>query len=102
MRELRTQPLGAGQTDTETRSVTRLAPPWKVIVLDDPVSLMSYVTSVLRKVFGYGETKARRLMLEVHHSGRSVVWTGGREHAEIYVTKLQGYHLLSKLERVEA
>ncbi len=63
---------------------------------------MNYVTSVLRKVFGYGETKARRLMLEVHHTGRSVVWTGGREQAEISVAKLQGYHLLTKLERAEA
>ncbi len=102
MRRLRTPPLGAEQTDTETRSRTQLAPPWNVIVLDDPVSLMNYVTSVLRKVFGYGETKARRLMLEVHHTGRSVVWTGGREQAEISVAKLQGYHLLTKLERAEA
>ena len=32
----------------------------------------------------------------------SVVWTGGREQAEIYVQKLQAHHLLATLERVDA
>jgi ATP-dependent Clp protease adaptor protein ClpS len=84
------------QTSTETKE--RLAPPWNVVVHDDPVTLMSYVTRVFRQVFGYSEQKARRLMLEVHESGRSVVWTGGREEAEVYVHKLQSYHLLTSLE----
>ncbi len=84
--------------ETDTSTLTRLAPPWNVIVHDDPVTLMSYVTDVFMKVFGYAETKARRLMLEVHNSGRSVVWTGGREKAEVYAHKLQGYHLLTSLE----
>lgn len=84
------------QTDTDTRS--KLAPPWNVVVHDDPVTLMTYVTRVFMKVFGYPETKARHLMLEVHRSGRSVVWTGDRERAETYVQALQGYHLLTSLE----
>ena len=84
------------ETDTKTRS--RLAPPWNVVVHDNPVTLMSYVTKVFRDVFGYGEQKARQLMLEVHNDGRSVVWTGGREKAETYAQKLQGYHLLTSLE----
>jgi ATP-dependent Clp protease adaptor protein ClpS len=88
------------QTKTEARE--RLAPPWNVIVHDDPVTLMSYVTRVFRQVFGYAEPKARRLMLEVHNTGRSVVWTGGREEAETYVHKLHGYYLLASLEPAEA
>ena len=87
-------------TDTSTETLTRLAPPWNVIVHDDPVTLMSYVTRVFVKVFQYSEPKARRLMLEVHNSGRSVVWTGERERAEVYVHKLQGHHLLATLEPV--
>ena len=85
-------------TDTETDVRSRLAPPWNVVVHDDPVTLMSYVTRVFIKVFGYAEAKARRLMLEVHQTGRSVVWTGGREEAETYAHKLQGHHLLAGLE----
>ncbi|GAB4156676.1 MAG: hypothetical protein Fur0037_24930 [Planctomycetota bacterium] len=87
---------------TETKSETHLAPPWNVIVLDDPVTLMSYVTRVFMQVFGYPEHKARRLMLEVHHTGRSVVWTGAREQAEVYAQKLQAHHLLTRLEVVDA
>lgn len=90
------------KTDTKTEPKTSLAPPWNVIVHDDPVTLMSYVTKVFMRVFGYGQEKAHRLMMEVHQSGRSVVWTGAREQAEMYVQKLQAHHLLTSLEVVEA
>lgn len=85
---------------TETDTKTRKAPPWNVVVYDDPVSLMNYVTRVFMQVFGYPEVKARRLMLEVHKQGRSIVWTGAREQAEVYAQKLQSHHLLAKLEQV--
>lgn len=86
------------ETETETDTRTRVAPPWNVVVHDDPVTLMTYVTRIFMKVFGYPEAKARRLMMEVNNTGRSVVWTGGRERAETYVHTLQGYHLLTTLE----
>ena len=89
------------EEQTETDVATHLAPPWNVVVHDDPVTLMNYVTRVFIKVFGYAEPKARRLMLEVHNSGRSVVWTGAREKAETYVHKLQSYHLLTSLEAAD-
>jgi ATP-dependent Clp protease adapter protein ClpS len=38
-------------------------------------------------------------MMEVHTAGKSVVWTGAREQAEIYVTRLQSFHLLATLEQ---
>ncbi len=49
----------ATQTDqeTETKEKTLIAPTWNVIVHDDPVTLMSYVTQIFRKVFGYSETR---------------------------------------------
>ena len=90
------------KTESETKSKTRLAPPWNVIVLDDPVTLMAYVTKVFMTVFGYTHEKASKLMLEVHKSGRSVVWSGAREQAEVYAQKLQAHHLLTSLEVTEA
>jgi ATP-dependent Clp protease adaptor protein ClpS len=84
--------------DTEAETVTRLAPPWKVIVHDDPVSLMAYVTMVFQRLFGYPYEKAHALMMEVHTTGRSVVWTGAREQAELYVHKLHAAYLLATLE----
>ena len=59
-----------------------MATPWNVIVHNDPINLMSYVTLVLQRVFGYPRDRAERLMLEVHTRGRSLVWSGGREQAE--------------------
>lgn len=88
-------------TETDTKTKVSLGRPWNVIVLDDPVTLMTYVTKVFMQVFGYTETKARRLMMEVHDHGRSVVWTGAREQAETYAQKLQAHHLLTTLEVVD-
>lgn len=81
---------------------THLADAWHVVVLNDPVNLMSYVVMVFKKVFGYSETTARKHMLEVHELGRSIVWTGAREPAEAYVFTLQQWHLTAVLESDEA
>jgi len=85
----------------ETVTQTRLAPPWKVIVHNDPITLMSYVVMVFQKLFGHPYAKAYRHMMEVHTSGRSIVWTGPREQAEVYVQKLHSHQLLATLEVVE-
>jgi ATP-dependent Clp protease adaptor protein ClpS len=102
-------PQGAGAA-TETRPgraveeapETALARPWNVVVHDDPVTLMSYVTAVFMKVFGYERSRAHMLMMEVHTLGSSIVWTGDRERAETFVVTLHGYHLLATMERVDA
>ncbi len=73
--------------------------PWKVIVWDDPINLMSYVTFVFRKVFGYSQEKAHRLMMEVHVEGRSVVASGAREKAELDVFRLHEHGLWATLEQ---
>ncbi len=74
---------------------------WRVVVLNDPVNLMSYVVMVFKKVLGFDESKARRHMLEVHEQGRSVVWVGHRETAEAYAFTLQQWHLTAVLETDE-
>lgn len=71
---------------------------WRVVVLNDPVNLMSYVVMVFKKVLGFDEATARKHMLEVHERGRSVVWAGLREKAEAYVFTLQQWHLTTVLE----
>ena len=91
----------AEETEIKTDTATKTARPWNVIVHDDPVTLMVYVTRAFMQIFGYPQLKAQRLMMEVHKTGRSVVWTGAREQAEVYVHKLHKHHLLATLERVE-
>jgi ATP-dependent Clp protease adaptor protein ClpS len=84
----------------ETESEEDLDLPWQVVVHNDPVNLMSYVTMVFQRVFGYPREKAERHMLEVHHKGRSILWAGMREPAELYVQQLHGYLLLATLEKI--
>jgi ATP-dependent Clp protease adaptor protein ClpS len=67
--------------------------PWVTIVWNDPVNLMSYVTYVFQKVFGYAKPKAEKLMLDVHHKGKAVVDAGAREKMERNAEVLHGYGL---------
>ena|ERR1044071_4940527 len=85
--------------EQETRVEAEIDLPWQVVVHNDPVNLMSYVTMVFQKVFGLTKEKAERHMLEVHQLGRSILWSGMRERAELYVQQLHGYLLLATLER---
>ena len=88
-----------GETLTETKERTSLDVPWNVVVHNDPVNLMSYVTMVFKRVFGYPAEKAERHMMEVHQLGRSILWSGSRERAELYVQQLHSYLLLATMER---
>jgi ATP-dependent Clp protease adaptor protein ClpS len=73
--------------------------PWVVIVWDDPINTMEYVTLVFQRVFGYSRKKARRLMLEVHNEGKSVVASGNREKCEIDVARLHAYGLWATMQK---
>ena len=73
---------------------------WSVIVWNDPINLMTYVTYVFQKLFGYSLEKATKLMLEVHNDGRSVVASAEREKAEYYVGQLHGFGLQATLEKI--
>jgi ATP-dependent Clp protease adaptor protein ClpS len=64
---------------------------WVVIVWNDPINLMSYVTYVFQKLFGYPRPKAERLMLQVHNEGKAVVSSGSRERAEADTARLHAH-----------
>ena len=85
--------------EQETRSKEDIDLPWQVVVHNDPVNLMSYVTMVFQRVFGYPRERAEKHMLEVHNNGRSILWSGVRERAELYVQQLHGYLLLATIEK---
>jgi ATP-dependent Clp protease adaptor protein ClpS len=73
--------------------------PWNVIVWNDPVTLMTYVVFVLRKLFGHDEPTANRLMLQIHHEGKAIVASGPREKSESDVTRLHAHGLQATLSR---
>ena len=73
--------------------------PWVTIVWNDPVNLMSYVTLVFQKLFGYSQERAHQLMLDVHHKGKAIVSSGARERMEYDATRLHGYGLWATVDQ---
>jgi ATP-dependent Clp protease adaptor protein ClpS len=97
------------RTRPGTREETEVAPtpgedaatdsPWVTIVWDDPVNLMSYVTYVFQKLFGYSEPHATKLMMQVHEEGKAVVSAGSRESMEVDVSKLHAAGLWASMQQ---
>ncbi len=75
--------------------------PWIVVVWNDPINLMSYVSFVFQKLFGYSKEKANKLMMDVHLKGRAVVASGTREEAERDAHRLHAHGLWATLEHDE-
>lgn len=73
--------------------------PWVTIVWNDPVNLMSYVTWVFQKLFGYSRQQSERLMLDVHHKGKAVVSSGARERMESDASQLHGHGLWATVDQ---
>ncbi|WP_421844933.1 ATP-dependent Clp protease adapter ClpS [Mycobacterium sp.] len=93
-------PVKPGSTGQhESAGVDAAASPWVTIVWDDPVNLMTYVTYVFQKLFGYSEPHATKLMLQVHNEGRAVVSAGSRESMEVDVSKLHAAGLWATLQQ---
>jgi ATP-dependent Clp protease adaptor protein ClpS len=85
--------------EQETDEVRHDDRPWIVIVWNDPINLMSYVTLVFRKLFGYSQAKATKLMLQVHNEGKAIVSSGTREKCELDVARLHAYGLWATLRQ---
>lgn len=91
----------SSSTENEVESDVRVVTerPWHVIVWNDPVTPMTVVVVIFRRIFGYSNNKCTQLMLSVHHDGRAVVWSGQRERAEEYCVKLQVAGLQATVEQ---
>lgn len=89
--------LPAEETDTADRADADR--PWVTVVWNDPVNLMTYVTWVFCKLFGYSKPKAEKLMLDVHQKGRATVSHGPRERMEFDASRLHSYGLWATIER---
>lgn len=95
--------LTEGDTDltTELENILAADTPWNVIVWNDSVNLMTYVAYVFRSHFGYSRARAEELMLQVHHNGKAIVFTGPREDAEKHTQAMHAWGLLATFEKVE-
>ncbi|MEZ5143075.1 MAG: ATP-dependent Clp protease adapter ClpS [Acidimicrobiales bacterium] len=92
-----TAPVEVEEPDVD--EIVDVERPWVVIVWNDPINLMSYVTFVLQKLFGYSREKAEQLMWDVHTKGKAVVSTGTREKAEMDVFRLHEHGLWATMQQ---
>ena len=81
------------------RSAVDTESPWVVLVWNDPVNLISYVCITLQKIFGYSQTKAMKLTMEVHNDGKSVVSSGAKEACEMNVFRLHEHGLWATMQK---
>ncbi len=74
---------------------------WKVIVLNDNHNTFEGVAAALSRVLpGVSYEQGLRLADLIHSTGRTIVWSGHREAAELYWTELRDSGLtMAPLER---
>lgn len=97
-----TAPLEVADPDIDLDVEVAADTPWVVLVWNDPINLMPYVAYVFRKLFGYSEEKANKLMLDVHEKGRAVVSNGTKEKAEADVARLHEHGLWATMQKDDA
>jgi ATP-dependent Clp protease adaptor protein ClpS len=87
--EAPTEPAREQKTRPTTDARPKTQPPHAVVLHNDHVNEFDYVIGVLRKVFRYGGGKAFWLTLKAHVTGRSIVWTGLLEVAELKAQQIR-------------
>jgi ATP-dependent Clp protease adaptor protein ClpS len=95
--ETQTAPVEVDQPDADESVEADV--PWIVIVWNDPVNLMSYVTFVFQKLFGYPRAKAEKLMMDVHLKGKAVVSNGPKHRCESDVARLHAHGLWATMQK---
>jgi ATP-dependent Clp protease adaptor protein ClpS len=65
------------------KSKPKTLPPYAVIVYNDDLHTFDYVIETFQKVFGYSVERCMQLALAIHHQGRTIVWSGAKEVAEL-------------------
>lgn len=86
--------------EKETYTPTFTLPPYAVILQDDDHNEMEYVvTALLKSVPGLTKNQARRIMLEAHNTGRSVVIICPLEQAEYFRDRIRSFNLSVTIEK---
>jgi len=79
----------------KVESLTTPESPWSVIIWDDPVNTMEYVSKVLQRQFGFSRERSEELMLKAHNEGKAAVWSGSKNEAEAHCVALHSWGIQS-------
>ena len=66
-------------------------PPYNVVLLNDDDHPFDYVIGMLQQLFGYPREKGLQMALEVHTTGRVIVLTTTKEHAELKQDQIHAF-----------
>jgi len=79
---------------------TRRQPPYHVVLLNDDDHTYEYVITMLQVLFGYPREKGFQMAREVDTTGRVIVLTTTKEHAELKQDQIHAFgpDLLSSRE----
>jgi ATP-dependent Clp protease adaptor protein ClpS len=83
------RPAERPETTPHEQTRPRQQPPYAVVLHNDDVNGFDFVVGVLCKVFHYGALKAFWLTLKAHVTGKSVVWSGSLEVAELKAEQIR-------------
>jgi ATP-dependent Clp protease adaptor protein ClpS len=87
--EVADPPPARSDTKPDERTKPKRQPPYAVILHNDDVNSFGFVVGVLRKVFNYGLKEATMLTARAHFTGRSIVWSGVLEVAELRADQIR-------------
>lgn len=76
---------------TRRKDRTKRQPPYNVVLLDDDYHTFAYVITMLQELFGYPTERGYQMALEVHTTGRCIVLTTSKEHAELKQEQVHAY-----------
>jgi len=76
----------------QEKKQTRRVPPYNVILENDDHHTFEFVIEALQKALGYTQERAFQLTMLAHTTGRSVVWTGPKEVAELKADQIRTFH----------
>jgi ATP-dependent Clp protease adaptor protein ClpS len=83
------EPIVRPKRASRRKTKPKRQPPYSVVLHNDDVNSFEYVVGVVRKVFHYGEPKAFQLTLAAHEQGRSILWSGALEVAELKADQIK-------------
>jgi ATP-dependent Clp protease adaptor protein ClpS len=86
---------------TQEQEKTKRQPPYNVVLLDDNDHSYDYVIAMLQQLFGYPREKGYLLAKEVDSSGRVIVLTTTKEHAELKQEQIHAFGPDPLIERCQ-
>jgi ATP-dependent Clp protease adaptor protein ClpS len=79
------------KTKEKQEEKTKRQPPYNVVLLNDDDHSYDYVIAMLQQLFGYPKEKGFLMAKEVDTTGRVIVLTTTKEHAELKQDQIHAF-----------